>query len=166
MRKLAMTVGVAAAAVVVMALAGCQGVEAPYGQRIVAQVAETTAENQATANIQVDGKDVFGPVDLAPGERRNVPIHEPQDAGPKLTPGVHRISWRLEKKGMPGKVGDIELKIFSGTNQVIYSTSTKYRLPNVPYWWFVDVKVAQPTTAGPAGQPRAPAAPAQPRLGQ
>lgn len=135
-----------------LAMVGCQGVEVPYSQRIVVQLREISKENPAQANIQVDSKDVFGPADLAPGETRNIPIHEPSsETGPKLTPGqVHRISWRLEKKGMPGKVGDIEMRIFSGTNTVIKSDSTTYLMPNIPKTWYVDVRLAQPGTAPPS----------------
>jgi hypothetical protein len=145
----------AVAAMVVggMALAGCQltPVEVPYNQRLVVQLRETTGENPVNVEVKLDGKTVFGPNDLAPGERdKTIRLHEPDLDAPKLSTGTtHRISWHLYRNGTWGKAGNAELTIFSGTKPIkTQMSSTSSVLPGFAVDWFVDIKVTQPQAAG------------------
>jgi hypothetical protein len=137
-----------------IALAGCQlaPVEVPYNQRLVVQLRETSGENPVNAEVKLDGKTVFGPNDLAPGDRGSSPIrlHEPDLDAPKLSTGqTHRISWRLHRNGTLGKAGNAELTIFSGTKPIKTQwSSTTGVMPGFAVEWYVDIKLSQPPAAG------------------
>lgn len=127
-------------------LAGCQGTQLPYDQRIVAVLRETTNENPVTATIKVDGKEYFGPGDLTPGATREIVIHDPaSESVHKLAPGqAHRITWKLHRKGMT-KVGSADMVIYAGTKP-IKSASTKYMMPGFWAEGWLDIKLTQPTS--------------------
>ncbi|MDD4891400.1 MAG: hypothetical protein PHU85_15885 [Phycisphaerae bacterium] len=130
-------------------LAGCQGYDLPYDQRVVAVLRETTNENPVQATLKVDGKEVFGPGDLTPGATREIVLHDPAaDSARKLTPSTgHRITWRLHRSGRMNKVGSADLMIYSGT-KMIKSDSTKYIMPGFWVDGWLDVKLVP--SGGPA----------------
>ncbi len=132
-------------------LCGCKTVTVPYNQKITAVLVETTKENPVKVTLAVDGKEVYGPTELLPGQRRDIVLHDPSpDSTARLSPPneQHVISWRLHRNGVMGKVGHADLTILNGSNQVLETASTKYVWP---VFWVdgrLNLKFEQP--GGPA----------------
>ena len=139
----------AAGIVVVVAglLAGCTTKTVPYDQSITAVIEEISGENPVRVAMKVDDQVVFE-AEMSPKGRKSCLIHNPERSSPvKLIAGTHKIWWEIHRNHPWGKVGNAQVTVYSGTQQLMTSNS-KWIMPLFKWWWTLNIDL-QPSAAPP-----------------